>query len=70
MAKVNGRSPEPLEPLLTCREVAAVLKVTEAALAQLRWKGIGPSYVKFGRSVRYRQTDIAAYIERSIVRGD
>lgn len=36
-------------------------KVTEKKLQADRWKGVGVPYLKIGRLVRYRLSDIRAY---------
>ncbi|MCL1599154.1 MAG: helix-turn-helix domain-containing protein [Actinomycetia bacterium] len=43
--------------LLTPGELAEYLQVTEATLADWRYRGKGPRYVKVGRLVRYSQED-------------
>jgi predicted DNA-binding transcriptional regulator AlpA len=42
-----------LDRLLTPRDAAAFLRVSESWLAKARMRGDGPPYVKVGRSVRY-----------------
>jgi Helix-turn-helix domain len=41
--------------LLTQREAATLLRLSERTLERLRVTGAGPVYVKAGRSVRYRE---------------
>lgn len=50
-------------PFGTPTEIAEHLRTSEEALAQQRWKGTGPGYIKDGRRVLYRWSDIDAYIE-------
>jgi predicted DNA-binding transcriptional regulator AlpA len=53
--------------LLTPAEVCRLLggEFTEPNLAQLRYLGSGPPYVKItGRQVRYRRSDVAEWIEQ------
>jgi hypothetical protein len=46
------------------REVARALYTTEAALAQMRYRGTGPKYCKVGqRRVLYRWSDVQAYLD-------
>ena len=45
--------PNSHERLLTPREAAAFLRVSNSWLAKARTRGDGPPYVKIGRSVRY-----------------
>lgn len=50
--------------LLTPADVGEILAMTSGALAQLRYLGTGPKYVKLsGRSVRYREQDIEEWVE-------
>lgn len=51
--------------LLTTREAAEMLNVKETTLEQWRWNGRGPRFVKLGRLVRYRQTDLEAFMQAS-----
>lgn len=57
----------PADSLLRAREVAAWLGTTEGRLANLRCLGLGPSFVKIGHSVRYRRSDVEAYIAANTV---
>lgn len=50
-------------PLATAAEVAAHLRVTTAALAQMRYLGTGPVFRKLGNRVRYDWADVTAWIE-------
>jgi predicted DNA-binding transcriptional regulator AlpA len=59
----------PEDELLTPRELAEEMKRSEAALAQLRSRGLGPKYVKVGRRVLYRRSDIRAYLDANTVSG-
>lgn len=53
-------------PALRTTEAAAYLNVQPATLEQWRWNGRGPTFVKIGRSVRYRQTDLDAFINARV----
>jgi excisionase family DNA binding protein len=53
--------------LLTQSEAARVLRLSERTLERLRLQGGGPLYVKAGRSVRYRETDLEAWIAARVV---
>lgn len=48
--------------LLTTREAASVLRLSERTLERLRLAGTGPRYVKAGRRVRYCESDLEAWI--------
>ena len=73
--------PEPLDPhrLVKTKEAAAILCVSVALLERHRWAGTGPPYYKVsgnngGRSVRYRVSDLLAWIQANRInprpRGD
>lgn len=47
------------DALLLPRDVAVLRCTTENALAQERWRGRGPRYVRDGRRVLYRAGDLA-----------
>lgn len=49
--------------LKTSQQVADQLGVTNGYLAKLRVIGDGPTYIKVGRSVRYRAGDIDAWLD-------
>jgi excisionase family DNA binding protein len=53
--------------LLTQGEAAEVLRLSERTLERLRLQGSGPRYVKAGRSVRYRETDLDGWIASRVV---
>jgi len=53
--------------LLTQVEAARLLRLSERTLERLRLQGGGPLYVKCGRSVRYRQADLDAWISARVV---
>jgi hypothetical protein len=44
-------------------EVADALGITEMALAQMRYRGTGPKFVKRGSRVLYRWSDVSAYLD-------
>lgn len=52
----------PLPPLATPKEVAAYRRTSEAALAQERYRGIGPKFKKLGKRVFYDWEDVSAWI--------
>jgi hypothetical protein len=47
----------------TPAQVAEVLHTTEANLAQLRYRGTGPKFIKAGRRVLYRWADVNAWLD-------
>lgn len=44
--------------------VAAIRDCSLATLERDRWMGIGVPFVKIGRLVRYRKSDIRAWLEK------
>jgi excisionase family DNA binding protein len=51
------------EELLTTRELAAELGKPYRTLDQWRWRGLGPAYIKFGNTIRYRRSDVEAWLD-------
>lgn len=52
-----------LPKFLTTDQAAELLTVSPSTLEVWRYRGTGPRFVKIGRSVRYRQSDLAAFID-------
>lgn len=44
-------------------QVEKILGVAASTLEQWRLKGLGPQFVKIGRSVRYKKSALKAYID-------
>jgi predicted DNA-binding transcriptional regulator AlpA len=57
-----------LDTLLTSREAAALLRVSERTLERLRTAGTGPQFVRLCRAVRYRHSDLVDHIEANLTR--
>ncbi len=58
-----------LERLLLPGEVAELLRVSQDTLENWRCRGIGPSYLKFGkRDVRYRPSDVLRWLDERVSR--
>lgn len=54
--------------LLTQRQAATVLCLSERTVERMRVSGLGPKFVRVsGRSIRYRQSDLEAYIASRVV---
>lgn len=51
--------------LLTPDEVAEKLRVDTRTLANWRYRGCGPVFLRFGGLVRYSTTDLEQFIEAS-----
>jgi hypothetical protein len=62
---LSARGPPLGEKLLTVQEVAALLHCSVSALNKWRIFGRGPRFIKVERRVRYRPSDIAAYVAAS-----
>jgi len=52
--------------LLTASDVADTLRVSEGTLRNWRSAERGPRFAKVGGSVRYREEDVAAWIEDNL----
>lgn len=48
--------------LLSERQVAERLNIGEVTLQQWRARGKGPPFVRLGRTIRYREADIEAWL--------
>jgi hypothetical protein len=53
----------PLAALAIQAQVAAFLNCSEAKLERDRWAGGGIPYLKTGRAVRYRKSEVLAFLE-------
>jgi len=53
--------------LLTQRDAATLLRLSERTLERLRLQGGGPLYVKAGRAVRFREADLEEWIDARVV---
>jgi predicted DNA-binding transcriptional regulator AlpA len=57
-----------MEALLTQREAASVLRLSERTLERLRVTGLGPQFLRCGgRAIRYRQSDLENWIGGRVV---
>jgi excisionase family DNA binding protein len=56
------------DPKLSNTDAAAYLGISPKTLNDWRSAGRGPDYLKIGTLVRYRQSDLDAYLERCTVR--
>lgn len=50
--------------LIDTKTLAARLDTSEITLSKMRCQGTGPRFVKIGRSVKYRWSDVEAWLER------
>ncbi|AKS22509.1 hypothetical protein ABH19_00140 [Leptospirillum sp. Group II 'CF-1'] len=53
--------------LLSNSEAAEFLGMSPDTLPRWRWAGIGPAYLKVGRSIKYRREDLEAFLNESRV---
>lgn len=69
MAKESKQDNVGVDPLAMYDEhnVAVILGVAEGTLRNWRNKNVGPVFRKFVGSVRYRGSDLIAYIDQSAV---
>ena len=58
-----------MSPLLTQREAAELLRLSERSLERYRLTGTGPRFVKAGHCIRYREADLEAWVASRIVSG-
>ena len=56
----------PADPLLTEIEVSCWIKRTVPSMQRDRWAGTGIPFIKVGRLVRYRQSDVQAYLDANL----
>lgn len=62
---VRAAEPHPMggaDGLIDPKATASYLGVSVMTLADFRSKGVGPNYIKVGRCVRYRRSDIEAWL--------
>lgn len=53
---------EQFERLLNQKELSEILNMSEAWLEMSRFKKSGPPYLKIGRAVRYRLSDVNKWL--------
>jgi hypothetical protein len=58
---------DPTDELLSPAQLAKELQTTEASLAQRRYRGDGPRFIKVGARVLYRRRDIRAFLDANTV---
>jgi predicted DNA-binding transcriptional regulator AlpA len=58
-----------MQTLLTQREAASALRLSERSMERMRVSGLGPKFIRCGgRSVRYRQADLDDWLTSRSVR--
>jgi predicted DNA-binding transcriptional regulator AlpA len=53
--------------MLTTKDAAQALALSVRTLERLRLSGLGPRYVKVGKCVRYRVSDIEAFVASRVI---
>ncbi len=53
-----------MERLFTAEELAEYLKRPVATLYAWRYRGEGPPGIRVGRELRYRESDVVAWLDR------
>ncbi len=53
-----------MEPLLKAKDLAEILNLSENTIYQLTYRDAIP-YVKFGKTVRFRESEILQWIEKN-----
>ena len=53
--------------LLTAKQAARYLSISTKWLANQRWQGTGPKFIKVGGAVRYRVSDLEQFLEEAVV---
>jgi predicted DNA-binding transcriptional regulator AlpA len=56
-----------MSPLLSQADLSRLLGLSQRTLERMRLQGNGPRYCKLGGSVRYREEDLAAWINSRVV---
>jgi len=56
-----------MHPLLTQRQAAELLCLSERTLERVRVLGFGPKFVRLAKSVRYRPGDVEAWLASRVV---
>jgi excisionase family DNA binding protein len=54
--------------MLTTHEASVYLRLGCRTLERLRLQGTGQKFIKIGKSVRYRETDLQEYVASRVVR--
>jgi predicted DNA-binding transcriptional regulator AlpA len=70
MANKRGpyEQPTDLPELATAGQVAEYLHTNVNSLAQMRYRGNGPKFIKVGRLVRYRWADVLDWLAQNTMR--
>jgi predicted DNA-binding transcriptional regulator AlpA len=69
MLEANHQQPVASD-LVDEHAAASILQISVSTLQKDRWRGHRIPYVKLGRTVRYRRSDLEAVIEASVRHGE
>lgn len=53
------QAPEPAAEYLNTKDAAKLLGISTKGLEGLRARGDGPKYIRIGKAIRYRRSDLA-----------
>lgn len=53
--------------LLTAKQAARYLSISTKWLANQRWQGTGPKFIRVGGAVRYRVSDLEQFLDEAVV---
>jgi len=56
-----------LPEMITRRQLAEYLGMTEPALSMMVNRRQGPKFIRLGRSIRYRREDVLAWLDARVV---
>jgi predicted DNA-binding transcriptional regulator AlpA len=57
----------PPDRLISTEEAAAILDLKPGTLATWRVRRFGPSFVRLGKAVRYRESDVRAFVSAATI---
>lgn len=52
-----------MDEVMTAKQLAVILDISEASLAQDRYKGTGIPFTKINKRVRYLKADVMAFLQ-------
>ncbi|RKE84774.1 helix-turn-helix domain-containing protein [Rhizobium sp. AG855] len=52
-----------MDHLISAEQAASILNISPSTLAKMRLSGVSPRFIKLGRRVAYRPSDLEAWIE-------
>ncbi|ARP98244.1 helix-turn-helix domain-containing protein [Pseudorhodoplanes sinuspersici] len=65
---IPSRKPRQSDDLLNEIEASDILRVSVRTLQSWRCGGAGPAFIRIGRAIRYRYSDLLAYVDQNVVR--